>query len=183
MSNYSALGLKPTRPLDEGWQQAIIKRIEPSESKFNNDISVKITYEVDGRELSMFMHGKYRKENGAITGAGSAFAILDLFDALGIIGVKSDGTLNVEELNKFNSTPKSKPNVWVYMYRTQGNDGRVYIRVYKRIAPINASKRLLTNIEKSFRRDIQSGFVKVAPDFTQDVPVGDDEEVEDEAPF
>lgn len=186
MSNYGVLGLTSRKPIEDGWHKITIKKIEPAETNFPADLSIKITYEMEGREFQMYMRGNYSKENGMIVGAGGTYPILDLFDALGIIGVKSDGTLNMEELEKFNKTEHKEPQVIGYVYRTIGNDGRTYIRVYKSMLPANADGRRKAYVEKRFQADVGSGFIKLADNVVKNETLELDEsdmgELE-EAPF
>ena len=150
-NNYDVLGIKgKSKEITMGAQVITITKIEPFPSDFY-EVCIKVHYIPEGSslELSQIIGGNFKRENGKIVSAGSAFTIINLFNAIGLIGFDSSGNLDVPAIeNFFNSHSDNPLKVLGYLYPYESN-GKTYTRLYKRMLPANSSPALLTKIFNS----------------------------------
>jgi len=167
VNNYEALGITRFTKLTEGWTPCAITKIEiPTEKNFpfvrNYDVAINVHFKPFGRgdfEFSQLFIGNYkRNDQGKIINAGSAFPILDIFTALGILAVNSDGSVKEEVLKDCVS---KTPNIKFYMYKEASKDGdpdKFYWRAWKRVLPISADESREAALIKVFRKDLSLGY-------------------------
>lgn len=164
VNNYEVLGIQQFTPLQEGWTECAITNIEnANQQEFlrTEDIALIVHFKPHGKgdyEYSMILSGSFKREDGKIIGAGSAFVVIDFFNALGVIAINNEG--KVME-NAFKDCVSDKPNINLFMYKAPSKDNsKAYWRAYKRVLPISASEEDKERLTNTFFKDVKAGYIK-----------------------
>lgn len=175
-SNYETLGLSTPGYTKEGVTPVAVTKVEvfnQDKQERKNDIAIKVFYKPNGRgefEYNFLLSGDYKRNTeGKIIAAGSAFVVMEFFDALGVVGVNVDGGVNEDALVECqaitieNDNPLIENytcNLYLYMYRIAGEAGKVYWRTYRRVLPIGAKEADIRRLVGNFEKDVKQGYVK-----------------------
>jgi len=190
INNYETLGISTPGYVKEGIVPVAVTKVElfdQSASQRKNDVAIKVYYapEGKGQTYNFILSGDYKRdEQGHIIAAGSAFTILEFFNAMGILCVNADGSINENVLSSISATPLSdnpliseyEPNLYVYMYReVNRKDGKTYWRAYRRVLPITAKDSDIRKLVGHFEKDVKMGYIK--PASTVQTPISEVEEL------